>query len=658
MTSKQFLLAVLTCCAAQSTMAEQAAERPSDLTARLAEEEARLLPERQAYRQYLSDAYAAYPSIPAGTLEAIAYVQSRWVHLDPDRDTGTGSHQHMPKAYGIMGLYAGGGARDQVSRASAITGMKVEQIKRDPRSNILAAAALLDLELREDVDRLDLLRGGMILRPAVEDIVPALKRYAGFSEYPAANAAQEYARVSFAYDVLLAQDRGVDDRGIRVPEKAIAWERAFTPQQLTTLRAPFVRLRVTEDALETREYHLEPITETLQRKEPIPDIPMPESSNPDRRGTQDSGSMGNIEDIESPQSLISTQSTDYGPALWVASPYYHSRSSYDSTTIHTAQGSYAGTISWFQSNPYSVSAHYVIRSSDGQVTQMVRNHHAAHHVGVHNGTTLGIEHEGYVDNSSWYTTAMYNSSAALVRSFCDSYAGIDCADAYNGPAHSDVVVLPSSIDVKGHQHYTSQTHTDPGINWNWGHYYTLLNPGSGGSTTVLDTFESSEGHFYTSPTYSGSTVGISTQSSATRNCTISRRGSCSLRVLLKDDSGSGSDWRVRLLSGAGSPGANISLTGDGRVGYWVYAASSGMRVAIGIDDSDGTERGYSKSLAADTWTYVEWDLADSGDWYAWVGGANGTIDASNVTLDAVWILRDPDTAYDVNVYLDQVQVQD
>ncbi|MCW8128611.1 N-acetylmuramoyl-L-alanine amidase [Microbulbifer halophilus] len=633
-------------------MAEQTADRPQGLTARLAEEEARLLPQRRAYRRHFADAYAAYPSIPAGTLEAIAYVQSRWVHLDPDGNSAMQGHQHMPKAYGIMGLYAGGGAADQISRASAITGMKVQRIKRNPRSNILAAAALLDLELRKDVDRLGLLRGGMILQPTLEDMVPTLKRYAGFSEYSAKNVAQDYARTSFAYDVLLAQDRGVDDRGIRVPEKAVAWERAFTPRQLTTLRAPFVRLQVTEDALETREYRLDPITETLQRKEQDSETPVPQGSiDSDTQGEQ------GTESLDGPQSLLDTMSTDYGPALWVASPYYHSRSSYSSTTIHTAQGSYAGTINWFQDNPYSVSAHYVIRSSDGQVTQMVRNHHAAHHVGVHNGTTLGIEHEGYVDNSSWYTTAMYNSSAALVRSFCDSYAAIDCANAYDGPAHSDVVVLPSSIDVKGHQHYTSQTHTDPGINWNWSHYYTLLNPGSGGSTTVLDSFDSSEGHFYTSPTYSGSTVGISTQSSATRDCNISHGGSCSLRVLLKDDTGSNSDWRVRLLSGAGSPGANVPLSSNGRVGYWVYAAASGMRAAIGVDDSDGTERSYSKSLPADSWTFVEWNLADSDDWYAWAGGSNGTIDAGNVTLDAVWILRDPDTAYDVNVYIDEVQIQ-
>ena len=38
--------------------------------------------------------------------------------------------------------------------------------------------------------------------------------------------------------------------------------------------------------------------------------------------------------------------------------------------IHVTQGSYAGAISWFQNPNSRVSAHYVLRSSDGEITQM------------------------------------------------------------------------------------------------------------------------------------------------------------------------------------------------------------------------------------------------------------------------------------------------
>ena len=619
------------------TAAEPVPVAETPLQANLDAEEATLRPQRQALREYFRHAYTRYPSIPMGTLEAIAFVQSRWMDLHPDASGMQGErHHHMPAAHGPMGLYDGEGFADQVAAGARLLGASPAQVRNDPRTNVLAAAALLDREIKKDA--------GGDLRPAragaPESIRAALMRYAGYAPSPVTAATDteigEYARTSFAYDVLLAQDRGVDDRGIKVPERPIEWERAFDIDQLIKLRAPFVRLDVANDRIETADYVIDPVTETLRSKKPM--AATSEAANGDGPDT-------------------GIQSTDYGPARWVASPYHRARSSYSSVTIHTAQGSYGGTISWFQNNPYSVSAHYVIRSSDGQVTQMVRNSRAAHHVGVHNGTTLGIEHEGYVNNSSWYTSAMYNSSAALVRDFCAKYAAVSCANAYRGPAHSGVVVLSTALDVKGHQHYSSQTHTDPGINWNWGRYYDLLNPGGGGggSTTILDSFEGSVGHFNTSPTYSGSTTGISSTSSATRNCATRRNGNCSLRVLLKDDRASSAGWAVRLLSGTGRPGSNTPLTrASGTIGFWVYATGTGMQAGVGIDDSDGTERSVRRSLPANTWTYVSWSLADAGQWNAWAGG-NGAITAGTVQLDAIWLYR-AQTAYDVNVYIDDVQI--
>ena len=586
---------------------------------RLRQEETRLRAERAAYPAYFRRAYAAYPRIPRGTLEAIAFVQSRWHNLAPERD-GEADHHHMPAAWGVMGLYHGDGFADQVGEAAAVLGIGAERIKRDPATNILAAAALLDRELRgKAID-------------SIEALAPRLARYAGFSPAANASAIDDYARASFAFDVLLALDRGVNEKGMVVPERAIAWERAFPAGMLAGLNAPFVRLDVTRDRIETEAYVLDPIAERLQRKP---------QTGVDKTDVQPA-------------------STDYGPAIWdpaYSGNYTASRSAaIGAVTIHTAQGSYAGTISWFKNASANVSAHYVIRSSDGQVTQMVRHAHTAWHVRNHNSYTLGIEHEGYIDNSAWYTTAMYNASAALVRHFCASYSAIPCASAYSGPPSSGINVLPASVKVKGHQHYSDQTHTDPGINWNWSHYYGLLNPGSGGGTRILDSFESGVGHFNTSPAYSGSTSGISSASTASRDCGIRHDGSCSLRVLLKDDPGTSANWSVRLLSGSGSPGANTSLTrANGRVGFWVYAGGSGMSVAVGIDDSDGSERSTSRALAANAWTYVEWSLTDTAQWNAWVGG-DGAITAASVTLDAIWLYR-AQTSYDVNVYVDEVQIR-
>ena len=79
-----------------------------------------------------------------------------------------------------------------------------------------------------------------------------------------------------------------------------------------------------------------------------------------------------------------------------------------------------------------------------------------------------------------------------------------------------------------------------------------------------------------------------------------------------------------------------------------------MQVGLGIDDSDGTERSSRRSLPANQWTYVSWSLTDAGQWNAWAGG-NGAITAATVKLDAVWLYR-AQTAYDVNVYIDDVQI--
>ncbi len=66
--------------------------------------------------------------------------------------------------------------------------------------------------------------------------------------------------------------------------------------------------------------------------------------------------------------------------------------------VHTTEGSYAGAISWFQNPSSNVSAHYVLRSSDGEATQMVCHKDIAWHAGnwYYNTRSIGLEHEGYV----------------------------------------------------------------------------------------------------------------------------------------------------------------------------------------------------------------------------------------------------------------------
>jgi N-acetyl-anhydromuramyl-L-alanine amidase AmpD len=587
---------------AHADIAPQSAPTP-DVIAQILDNEADLRRHRAAFPAYFAKAYAQYPQLPKGSLEAIAMSASRWVHVvpDPTRD----SHAHQPPAFGVMGLRDGnGGFADVLAQAAQASGMDPRRIIHSAEANILATAALLSHWISE--------RGGKAGR--IEDLAPELKRLSAI-DLSKRSAISAFAAEAYVFDVLLAADRGADDHGISLPETAVEWERVFDVDALKRQRAPFVRLDLDGDRVQVASGIFDPTSSTLK------------------------GAGGE-------------KSTDYAPALWVASPYNSARSAAASAvTIHTMQGSYAGSISWFQNNPYSVSAHYMVRSSDGQVTQMVRESRAAHHVGSHNGYTLGIEHEGYVSNASWYTTAMYTASAALTRHFCARYA-IPCTAAFRGPATSGLNLLSTSIKVKGHQHYSNQTHTDPGQYWDWSRYYNLLNPAQS-VTRVLDGFETSEGHFDTSPTYSGSTTGIGTASTAERVSSMKKNGSWSEQLMLVDNAASSATWAVRFLSGGGSPAGNTALTRtNGHVGFWVYTGGTGLTAALGIDDSDGTERSVAKSIPANTWTYLEWRLDDAAQWDAWVNG-NGAITASSVTLDAIWFYR-AQTSYTVYIYVDDV----
>ncbi len=97
------------------------------------------------------------------------------------------------------------------------------------------------------------------------------------------------------------------------------------------------------------------------------------------------------------------------------SNYTHSRSSsIRRIVLHTTEGSYEGAIGWFRNPGADVSAHYVVRRSDGQVTQMVPDNLTAWHACSANSDTIGIEHEGHASQASTWTAANLDSSARLV----------------------------------------------------------------------------------------------------------------------------------------------------------------------------------------------------------------------------------------------------
>jgi hypothetical protein len=135
----------------------------------------------------------------------------------------------------------------------------------------------------------------------------------------------------------------------------------------------------------------------------------------------------------------------------------------DRVVIHTTEGSYDGAISWFRSpnNPNQTSAHYVIRSRDGHITQMVDETDTAHHVRAWNGRAIGIEHEAISSQTRWFTDEMYRASAALVRDICQRH---------NIPMDREHIV--------GHVEAPGNNHSDPGRHWDWTRFMALVLEGA------------------------------------------------------------------------------------------------------------------------------------------------------------------------------------
>ena len=186
-----------------------------------------------------------------------------------------------------------------------------------------------------------------------------------------------------------------------------------------------------------------------------------------------------------------TRSPDYPPAIWDPAPEcnWEARTKEVSgVVIHYTEGSYAGCISWFKNCDASVSAHYVIRSADGQITQMVLEKDKAWHARTANGYTIGIEHEAYGNIWSFFTEEMYQSSANLVRSICSRYETIDGQRTHDRDTLDNGFCVNNGlynlggegacVRIKGHQHYPDQSHTDPGPYWDWNYYYKLINEGT------------------------------------------------------------------------------------------------------------------------------------------------------------------------------------
>lgn len=417
-----------------------------------------------ALRNEFALAYQQNPGVPSGVLEAVAFTNTRMTQLT---DNDVASCTGMSKHYTLFGLVEQSEwFRPNLQSISALSGISSAQLKSDRQLSIKAFASAYSVVAAGNNQERN------SAAASIYSVLTAL------SEFPLPSATEDattrmqkqyvldvwmYSIFSFLNDERYAGLYGFQVYNINLRE-------FFGDDNYALLSAPAVRITASTISSDQYQYR---------------------------------SNAGVARNAASTQLL----SPDYGPALWnpAGSCNYSSRNNVavSAVTIHTVQGSYAGCISWFQNCNAGVSAHYVLRSSDGQITQMVLESNKAWHVGSENPYTIGLEHEGYVNNAAWYTTAMYQSSAALVKDICNDYS-INPKRTGFWPWLATTYYNQSGIPggcsrVKGHQHYPNQTHTDPGVNWNWNYYYQLINSPAPAATL----YTTSSGTFYDSGGSSG-----------------------------------------------------------------------------------------------------------------------------------------------------------
>jgi N-acetyl-anhydromuramyl-L-alanine amidase AmpD len=397
------------------------------------------------YSASFKKAYLQHPEIPKGMLEAVAFCNSRFTHIT-HASAASESCAGIPNAYGVMGLTLDGEGffNNNLVLVSQLSGYSQQEIINSGEKNILAyadafAAARSQLNIR----------GG-----SIEENLPVLTY---LSELPQNTEGQIYALNTQLYGYLDFLSKPAYQMEYGFPNYNTDLEKIFGSENLQVLSATSVT--VTDESVISNTGHQF-------------------------------------------RAMRAPASADYAAALWnpAASCNYSSRSgtAISAVTIHDVEGTYSGCIGWFQNCNASVSAHYVLRSSDGQVTQMVLESNKAWHVGSENPYTIGLEHEGYVNQASWYTNAMYVGSANLVRDITQSGYGINPLRTYYGPGCSGSATqcgLGACTKIKGHQMFPNQSHNDPGPNWNWAKYYLLINnsPTISTVTTASGTFTDNGG---------------------------------------------------------------------------------------------------------------------------------------------------------------------
>jgi len=168
--------------------------------------------------------------------------------------------------------------------------------------------------------------------------------------------------------------------------------------------------------------------------------------------------------------------------------------------IHDMEGYYWTCISYLNNCSVDASIHYMVNGlqngtdshghaennpSDparGDITQSVREAYYAWHARCWNPYMLGTEHEGFVSDPAWFTEEMYQASAGLHRHLCDVWGIPKDRNHIIGHNEWQNSAWTSWMAANFPRiNTTCNTHTDPGVYWNWAHFMMLITNAPGGT---------------------------------------------------------------------------------------------------------------------------------------------------------------------------------
>lgn len=361
--------------------------------------------------------------VPKSVLMAVAYNQSRWDQHEGHSEVG---------GYGVMNLISIEGDQDAsgknnsleedvsfqntLDQAAKLLGVDVEVLKNNPEQNIRGGAALLAEYAQETV-------GEIPSNPA--DWYGAVVKYSG------------------------SDINGVADR--------------FADEVFATIQSGAERMTING-----QQVTLQPES-VIPNKSTADNIPL---RNAKFNGAECPNGL-ECSFIPAAYKQYSSSTSNYGNYDIADRPQDGLDIRY--IIIHDIEGSAQSAINHFRNQSY-VSAHYVLDSTTGKITQMVRNEDAAWHAGnwYFNMHSIGLEHEGFAaSGADWYSEQMYRSSAKLVKYLAEKY-GIPL-DRQHILGHDEVPGLSP--------YRQARMHWDPGAYWNWSHFFNLLgapiNPSNG-----------------------------------------------------------------------------------------------------------------------------------------------------------------------------------